>query len=542
MDLRSKAGNSKTSSPQSAWVGASPPTALQSTGPTIRPNTHATASVGLSPSSAGTSAATGKPLKTAFRLGGTEALRGRYKLKLNIDPNDRVSSRARLVEHITCRASYCYVTGLKAANFGGASSVGQSPKKKKSVKESDLVKGAQSVRSRTHEKASAVAGLHAANDACTYIVVNYHDSVFLYDLQSSVEEAVGIAEFHQQPLCHDINPATACPEHVDLCIGFASGDIAIWNPLQRRMDNRFNRDKSIDTTAVTCVRWLPFEPNFVAITHESGCLYVYDRRLTEEAPLAKDCHEPFRVHLHAKSKCNPTQKWVVSSKALTDVVFSPSHRFCAVPSRDSNCHVVFWEERRLKFKIESFFGAILCVAWSHDEHYLVTGGEDDVVSIYDCRKECVLAKCSGHHSWVTAVAFDPWRSEKLTDLNEIGGLSSDSATGAIERYCIVSAGQDSRLLFWDFEPLPAEEEVLMPAEQCALAPAGRPLLPGTSQDSTGCTVVHTLGKSIPILDPIGMQRVHQEPLCGLVVCKDGLITVCAGAIIKFWQLSEDNAQ
>jgi hypothetical protein len=42
-----------------------------------------------------------------------------------------------------------------------------------------------------------------------------------------------------------------------------------------------------------------------------------------------------------------------------------------------------------------------------------------------------VARCQGHHSWVTAVCFDPWRCD---DRN----------------YRFGSVGEDCRLLLWDF--------------------------------------------------------------------------------------------
>jgi WD40 repeat protein len=43
----------------------------------------------------------------------------------------------------------------------------------------------------------------------------------------------------------------------------------------------------------------------------------------------------------------------------------------------------------------------------------------------------IVARCQGHQSWVTSVAFDPWRCD---DRN----------------YRFGSVGEDSRLLLWDF--------------------------------------------------------------------------------------------
>ena len=73
----------------------------------------------------------------------------------------------------------------------------------------------------------------------------------------------------------------------------------------------------------------------------------------------------------------------------------------------------------------------MCVCWSPDGRYIVTGGQDDLVSIWSLEESMLVARCQGHNSWVTAVAFDPWRCDE-------------------RNYRIGSVGEDCRLLLWDF--------------------------------------------------------------------------------------------
>ena len=73
----------------------------------------------------------------------------------------------------------------------------------------------------------------------------------------------------------------------------------------------------------------------------------------------------------------------------------------------------------------------MCVCWSPDGKYILTGGQDDLVSIWSLGERQIVARCPGHHSWVTSVAFDPWRCD---DRN----------------YRFGSVGEDRRLLLWDF--------------------------------------------------------------------------------------------
>lgn len=79
----------------------------------------------------------------------------------------------------------------------------------------------------------------------------------------------------------------------------------------------------------------------------------------------------------------------------------------------------------------SYYGGFLCVCWSPDAKYVLTGGQDDLVSIWSVADATIVARCQGHQSWVTAVCFDPWRCDE-------------------KNYRFGSVGEDCRLLLWDF--------------------------------------------------------------------------------------------
>lgn len=53
--------------------------------------------------------------------------------------------------------------------------------------------------------------------------------------------------------------------------------------------------------------------------------------------------------------------------------------------------------------MRSYFGGLLCVAWSPDVKYIVTGGEDDLVSVYSVLERRLVCRGQGHRSWVSQV-------------------------------------------------------------------------------------------------------------------------------------------
>ena len=86
---------------------------------------------------------------------------------------------------------------------------------------------------------------------------------------------------------------------------------------------------------------------------------------------------------------------------------------------------------RLLDHFHSYYGGLICVCWSPDGKYVLTGGQDDLISIWHVPEATLIARCQGHHSWVTSVAFDPWRCDD-------------------KNYRFGSVGADRRLCLWDF--------------------------------------------------------------------------------------------
>lgn len=56
--------------------------------------------------------------------------------------------------------------------------------------------------------------------------------------------------------------------------------------------------------------------------------------------------------------------------------------------------------------LKSYYGGLLCCAWSADSKVVATGGEDDMVSVFSVQQGCVVVYGEGHNSWISQVAFD----------------------------------------------------------------------------------------------------------------------------------------
>ena len=64
-----------------------------------------------------------------------------------------------------------------------------------------------------------------------------------------------------------------------------------------------------------------------------------------------------------------------------------------------------------------YMGACMSASLSRDFsyfRYVVTGGEDDLVTVWSLQDHKIIARGEGHKSWVTMVTFDPYNSKGIS--------------------------------------------------------------------------------------------------------------------------------
>ncbi|XP_028921072.1 dystrophia myotonica WD repeat-containing protein isoform X1 [Ornithorhynchus anatinus] len=296
-----------------------------------------------------------------------------------------------------------------------------------------------------------------------------------------------------QPTCHDFNQFTAATETISLLVGFSAGQVQYLDLIKKETSKLFNEERLIDKTKVTYLKWLPAQESLFLASHASGHLYLYDvGRACGPAPpqysLLKQ-GEGFAVYTaKGKGPRNPLVKWAVGEGPLNEFAFSPDGGHLACVSQDGCLRVFHFDSMLLQGLMKSYFGGLLCVCWSPDGRYVVTGGEDDLVTVWSFAEGRVVARGHGHKSWVNAVAFDPYTSrgegaaeeeeerERQEEEDEERDGSEDepgeeredrSASarppepggrrGPAVTYRFGSAGQDTQFCLWDLT-----EDVLFP--------------------------------------------------------------------------------
>ena len=119
--------------------------------------------------------------------------------------------------------------------------------------------------------------------------------------------------------------------------------------------------------------------------------------------------------------------------------------------QDGLARVLDYNTEKLIFSCRSQYGAVLCSAWSPDNEYIITGGEDDMVVVWSTHDKCAVARCLGHNSWLSDLAFDPMHCVTTSDSRaEMGSFLEGS------NYRFVSVAQDGRMCVWDLNQVRAQ--------------------------------------------------------------------------------------
>ena len=231
----------------------------------------------------------------------------------------------------------------------------------------------------------------------------------------------------------------------------------------------------IEKSRATCIKWIPGSPNYFLVSYASGSLYVYNHELAcfPTAPsyqLFKSGPGFTISTCKTKSTRNPLYKWSVGSGAVNEFKFSPCGHFLAIASQDGHLRVFNFDAMEPLGTFKSYFGGLTCVAWSPDGKYLVTGGEDDLITVYSFHDRRVVVRGQGHKSWVNQVAFDAYNMSygEVPDGLDFSGSDEEGEMAlppprrdsspairdpndldSVTCYRVGSIGEDSNICLWD---------------------------------------------------------------------------------------------
>ena len=248
----------------------------------------------------------------------------------------------------------------------------------------------------------------------------------------------------------------------------------------------------------------------------------------------------YSVHTcKTKSTRNPLYRWIVGEGAINEFAFSPCSKYLAVVSQDGYLRVFDFDAMNLVGSMRSYFGGLLCVCWSPDGKYIVSGGEDDLVTVWSFYDKRVVCRGKGHKSWVNMVAFDTY----TTSLSDIDGLdfsgsdedfthpgkvnhnllqetlrastrsnnsrgskcSTDSKLGSMVTYRFGSVGQDTQLCLWDItedmlrQPLGRQRTSTVISNPAALGIGSTPVPTKSNSAPHQNSILNSLSKDTSVL-------------------------------------------
>ncbi|XP_026414802.1 probable catabolite repression protein creC [Papaver somniferum] len=368
----------------------------------------------------------------------------------------------------------------------------------------------------------------------SYLIFNVGDTIFISDLNTPDKDPIKSLHFSSlNPVCHAFDPESK--DGHDLLIGLYSGDVYSLSLRQQLQDvgkrlvgaQHHNKDGLVNCSRCTSIAWVPGGDGTFVVAHADGNLYIYDKNKESSAdtslPVIKD-QTQFSVAHTRSSRTNPVARWHICQGPISHIAFSNDGSHLATVGRDGYLRVFDYSKEQLICGGKSYYGALLCCAWSKDGKYILAGGEDDLVHVWSMDEHKVVAWGEGHGSWVSGVAFDSYWSTPTSD-----------GSGESIMYRFGSVGQDTQLLLWDL----VMDEIVVPLRRYPTG--GSPTYSTGSQSSYWDSIspVGTLQPSpsirnVPKISPLVVQRVHTDPLSGLVFTKESILTVCREGHVKVW--------
>ncbi|KAI9926874.1 hypothetical protein ASPWEDRAFT_121408 [Aspergillus wentii DTO 134E9] len=450
--------------------------------------------------------------------------------------------------------SFALKENVTAPGFGEGNPALVSPAVKDGLKrrkpKNNIIKSSSSFVSRVITHESSAKRLNDRNPDGFFALANINRAFQWLDLSSKQKEEplAKILFTKAHMLTHDVNELTKTSSHIDVVMGSSAGDIIWYEPMSQKYA-RINKNGAVNNSPVTHIKWIPGSENLFMAAHANGQLVVYDKE-KEDAPFTPEVSEearkpsgrkPLQVLKSVNSrnqKTNPVAFWRVANQKIYHFAFSPDQRHLAIVLEDGSLRVMDYLKEEVLDVFRSYYGGLICVCWSPDGKYIVTGGQDDLVTIWSLPERKIVARCQGHNSWVSAVAFDPWRCDERT-------------------YRFGSVGDDCRLLLWDFSvgmlhrprahqaSARQRTSMIVPSTQNVnrhQGDSGGHRIRSDSQqtadtyDSVDQTVRHPVEPRArtALLPPIMSKIVGEDPICWLGFQENSIMTSSLEGHIRTW--------
>jgi len=388
-----------------------------------------------------------------------------------------------------------------------------------------------------------------------FLVYPCGDSICVCNLSITVAEAAKTSgawrektkSFSQDPTCCSINRQTSSGDYLEVLVGFENGDIILLDAISMAHKSKYNVNAALNASRVTDVEWLPGSKTQFVAAFGNGVLLVLDSTKEDGSPktlAAAAAAAPsggdlsmggdpsaFSVLRSKTQKNNPVSRWHVGKGCINHIAFSSDGKL-ALSCQDGLARVLDMNTEKLLFSFRSQYGAMLCSAWSPDNEYLVTGGEDDLVIVWSFADKCPVARCLGHNSWLSVVEFDPLFCISKAMAGGQGGQAQHEVPYSASNYRFLSVAQDGRMCYWDLN-----DGNLVLSRKRAGAP--RRSSAASWNEAAARSALYNVAElsrpeEVPSMEPIYNALITQEPLSSLHVTEGAMLTVTFGGESRVW--------
>ncbi|KAJ6237061.1 hypothetical protein M0813_03468 [Anaeramoeba flamelloides] len=251
----------------------------------------------------------------------------------------------------------------------------------------------------------------------TELVYNYKNGLYVFDLFS------GSIDFKNRflyyyPILHFQIKEDVHQSSLILAVLFKNNSIFIQNQIEGK-SYTINKDAITTKVPFTAIKFVPDSENSVAVSDIRGRIWFFSWKLKD--PQNKNYgiqkKDLMRYYKNNSGK-NPFGIVNCGKHFIKQFEYSNDLNKIAYVDKGGFFRIINLLDEKIILSYKSLFGGFTCLSWSEDDAYVLTGGEDDIVCLWDVKNRCLLARCLGHQNWVSSVKFDVFFMNYLENTNK----------------------------------------------------------------------------------------------------------------------------
>ncbi|KAJ3428497.1 hypothetical protein M0812_23820 [Anaeramoeba flamelloides] len=192
-----------------------------------------------------------------------------------------------------------------------------------------------------------------------------------------------------------------------IAILFKNSLISIQN-FKNDFHYEINIKHSITPLIFTMLQFVPNSKNKIAVSDVQGNIWIFsiDRKDPHNLNYIPKKKDKFVIYTNKKKNFNPVSILNCGKYQIKYFQFSNNSDFLATVDKGGFFRVFDLNKDKIYFNFKSLFGGFTCLSWFINDKFILTGGEDDLISLWDLEKKSLIARCFGHNSWIRSVKFD----------------------------------------------------------------------------------------------------------------------------------------